>query len=274
MGWLNSRSSAVFVALLVAGCQTAPKAENDEAAKAEAEAKSGGSQVDRLVKLASDIEKRGESGTAIALYEKAMALPEARTTTFVKAGDAYLKAGYTKQAIKAYHAALAKSPNDGPALLGLGAAMLDDGDKEAGIRALAQAAPVVNTSSAYNRLAVAQTFAGQSDAAQNTFAQALKLAPGDIDIETNMALNAALGGNAATALPLVKRIESSSKAQLHHKRNVVVIYGLLGMADQAQGSPPTGLTSEEVRTLLKNAKTIRAKATAAARAQALGAMMV
>ncbi|TIN21531.1 MAG: hypothetical protein E5Y31_20810 [Mesorhizobium sp.] len=73
------------------------------------------------------------------------------------------------------------------------------------MRALAQAAPLVNTSSAYNRLGVAQTFAGQTVEAQTTFAQALKLAPGGLDIETNMALAAALEDNSATALPLVQK---------------------------------------------------------------------
>ena len=73
-------------------------------------------------------------------------------------------------------------------MLGLGSAMMETGDIDAGMRALAQAAPLVNTSSAYNRLGVAQTFAGQTGQAQATFAQALKLAPGDLDVESNMAL--------------------------------------------------------------------------------------
>ena len=264
-------STALLMSLLLAGCQTMA---NSSADKSEGTGSAAGStQSDRLVGLASDIEKRGETSTAIALYERAMALPEAKAGTFVKAGDAYMRAGYTTQAIQAYRQALGKSPNDGPALLGLGSAMIDDGDIDAGIRALAQAAPVVNTSSAYNRLGVAQTFAGQSALAQSTFTQALQLSPGDIDIETNMALNAALNADSATALPIVQKIEASPNAQLHHKRNVVMVYGLLGMDDHIRATQPTGLSSEEMRTLLSDARSIRSKSSTAARASALGTIM-
>ncbi|TJV20210.1 MAG: hypothetical protein E5Y18_19925, partial [Mesorhizobium sp.] len=113
---------------------------------------------------------------------------------------------------------------------------------------------------------MAQTFAGQTAEAQTTFAQALKLAPGDLDVESNMALAAALEGNSATALPLVQKISAAPNAQLHHKRNVVVVYGLLGQADQVRASPPIGLATKEVNTLLARARTIRSKGSTQARA--------
>lgn len=270
--------------LSLAGCQTEQKANagaedllagstDAQAPAKKGTATAGSTQAARLVRLASDIEQRGEYGTAIALYEKAMALPDAPTSAFVKAGDAYMRAGQTQQAIKTYRAALARSPNDGKALLGLGSAMVEEGDQAAGIRALAQAAPIVNTSSAYNRLAVAQTFAGQPQAAQNTFSQALKLAPGDLDIEINMALNAALADDSGVALPIAQRIIASGKAQEHHKRNVVLVYGLLNMGDQISTSPPTGLSSQDVKGLLGEARKIRSRGSIEARAKALGSMM-
>jgi Flp pilus assembly protein TadD len=150
--------------------------------------------------------------------------------------------------------------------------MIDSGDVEAGIRALAQAAPIVNTSRAYNRLGVAQIFDGKVADAQVTLAHALTLEPGDLDIQTNMALAAALEGNSATALPLVQRVAAAPGAQLHHKRNVVVIYGLLGQAEQVRAAPPTGLTTKELDTLLAKAKSIRGKATVKAKANALGSI--
>ena len=75
-----------------------------------------------------------------------------------------------------------------------------------------QAAPLVNSSAAYNRLGVAQTFAGQTAEAQATFARALKLAPGDLDVETNMALAAALEDNSATELQLVQKVAGEPNA--------------------------------------------------------------
>jgi Flp pilus assembly protein TadD len=252
--------------LALGGCQTTkPKA--DAAAQAQSV-----SQSERLIKLADEIDARGESSTAIALYQRATTMPDAKPIAFVKAGEAYMRAGYPTEAVKAYRAALAKSPNDGRAMLGLGSAMIEAGDIDAGIRALSQAVPVVNTSSAYNRLGVAQTFAGQVDAAQTTFAQALRLEPGDLDIQTNMALAAALEGNSATAIPLVQRVAASPNAQLHHKRNIVVVYGLVGQADQVKAAPPIGLTTKEINTLLARARSIRAKGSAQARAKALGSI--
>lgn len=262
---LSCVSTAMLIVLAVSGCQTAQPTQ-DAAEKAPA------TQSDRLVKLAADIEARGENDTAMALYQRAAAMPDAKPAVLVKAGEAYMRAGYPDEAAKAYRAALAQAPNDGQALLGLGSAMIDSGDVDAGIRALAQAAPIVNTSRAYNRLGVAQTFAGEVGAAQTTFTQALKLSPGDLDIKINMALAAALEGNAATALPLAQQVSASPAVQLHHKRNIVVVYGLLGQAAQVQASPPTGLTTKEVGTLLARAKAIRAKGTVKNKAKALGSM--
>ncbi|TIS76435.1 MAG: tetratricopeptide repeat protein [Mesorhizobium sp.] len=256
---------AVVASMALTSCQTAKP---EVATKRQtAQTKS-----DRLLTLAADIEARGESGTAIALYHRATAMPDARPAAFVKAGEAYMRAGYLAEAEKAYRGALAKAPNDGPALIGLGSAMIDSGDVEAGIRALAQAAPIVNTSRAYNRLGVAQIFAGQVEDAQATLAHALTLEPGDLDIQTNMALAAALEGNSATALPLVQQVASAPGAQLHHKRNVVVIYGLLGQAEQVRAAPPTGLTTKELDTLLAKAKSIRGKTSVKAKAKALGSL--
>ncbi|MER8521434.1 tetratricopeptide repeat protein [Mesorhizobium sp. M0644] len=257
----------VVVALALSGCQTT------QTGSVQAKAQGPSSQSERLIKLADDIDARGESDTAIALYQRAAAMPGAKASAFVKTGDAYMRAGYPADAAKAYRAALAKAPNDGGAMLGLGSAMMEVGDIDAGMRALAQAAPLVNTSGAYNRLGVAQTFAGQTGQAQETFAQALRLAPGDLDVETNMALAAALEDNSAAALPLVQKIAAAPNAQLHHKRNIVVVYGLLGQADQVKASPPIGLTTKEVATLLARARTIRLKGSTQAKAKALGSIL-
>ncbi|EKF17699.1 tetratricopeptide repeat protein [Nitratireductor pacificus] len=258
----------VISLLVFPGCETmqadayAKKAEVDMAV----------TQSDRLVRLATDIEARGEEETAIVLYRRAIALPDAKPSTFVKAGEALMRAGYADEAIAAYHAALSEAPDNGPAMMGLGSAMIDTGDLPAGIRALSRAAPIVNTSKAYNRLAVAQIFAGETGAAQGTLKHALALAPGDLDIQTNMALAAALEGSDATAVSRIEGVLNSPDAQLHHKRNAVLAYGLLGQSEKVKSSPPIGLSTEEVTALLSRAKSIRTKNSVQAKAKALGSM--
>ncbi|MGX8010094.1 tetratricopeptide repeat protein [Mesorhizobium sp. ORM8.1] len=83
----------------------------------------------------------------------------------MSASVAWSAFGYPTQAAQAYRGALAKAPDNEAAMLGLGSAMIESGDVEVGVRALAQAAPMVNTSKAYNRLGVAQTLAGQFEKA-------------------------------------------------------------------------------------------------------------
>jgi Flp pilus assembly protein TadD len=252
---------ALGALLLVAGCQTAKQ----NAAKASEPT----SQPERLVKLAKDIEERGEAATALPLYARAAAMPEASAAVSVQAGDAYLRAGHDDEAVAAYKAALAKSPNDGPALLGLGAALVQSGDLQAGIRALSSAAPIVGTSSAYNRLGVALTMAGQTQSAISAYQQALKLAPGDIDIQSNIALAAALQGDAAATEQAIQQVGTSGKARLFHKRNMVLAYGLIGRDEQIRASAPPGLSSDEVDKILRQAKSIRSKGSVTAKAAAL-----
>lgn len=246
------------------GCQT-----TGAGLEPDAKAAAPTSQSERMVKLADDIAARGETETAIALYQRASAMPDAKASTFVKAGEAYMKAGYVEEASVAFRKALEKSPNNGAAMMGLGSAMTENGDVEAGIRALSQAAPLVNTSSAWNRLGVAQIFAGQIPAAQQSFSHALAKSPGDLDIEINRALAAALDGQTEIALPIAQKVLASPAAQLHHKRNVVLVYGLVGQTDVT----PTGLTSKEIQSILGKAKTVRAKGSTVARAKALGTIM-
>jgi Flp pilus assembly protein TadD len=257
---------SIVCAFALAGCQTTGSTSKNTAADVET------SHSDRLVKLAGDIESRGEHDTAMALYARAAAMPEASAAANVKAGDAYLRSGYVDEAMAQYKAALVKSPNDGQAMLGLGSALIESGDLNAGMRALSEAAPIVNTSRAYNRLGVAQTMAGLTQDAQSTFTTALQLEPDDLDLQTNMALAAALEGNASVALPIAQRVAASGKAQLRHKNNIVIVYGLLGNDDYVKSSPPTGLSSKEIASLLARCREIRAKGSIKAKAAALGSM--
>lgn len=252
--------------LIISGCQTT----NPEAAASSGQ--TAPSQSGRLVKLAQEIEAQGEGGTALTLYARAAAMPDASAAVKVQAGDAYLRQGHVDQAVAAYKQALAQSPNDGGALLGLGSALVDTGDLNAGIRALSTAAPIVGTSRAYNRLGVAQTMAGNTQAAQVAFQEALRLEPGDIDILSNMALAAALEGNETLADQTLQQVTASGKAQLFHKRNLVLVYGLLGRDQQVRTAAPSGLSSDEVAEVLAQAKVIRSKSSLTAKAEALGGL--
>lgn len=256
---------AALAIVILSGCATTQNQDKLETAK-----QTGTSS--RLLQLAADIEKQGDSGTALALYEQAASNPGASAGTFVELGDAYMRAGYPDQAIKSYKAALSRSPNYGPALVGLGWVMVNQGDTEAGLRTLAEGTRSVNTTEAYNRLGVAQTFAGQIGPALATFQHALSLAPDDLDIQINMAIALALANDAGKALPLARKVATAPNASLHHKRNAILVYGLVGQAGEARALALAGLSTQEVNKLLAQAQSFRAKPTVLARAQALGSI--
>ena len=222
-----------------------------------------------LVRLAQDIEGRGESGTALALYERAAEV-SGDAAAYVRLGDAYSRADKVSEAITAYRTALGKAPDDAEAELGLGGALVKKGDYEGGLKALAKAAPVVKTGAAYNRLGVAQTLTGRLHDAEASFESARELAPDDLDISTNLALAAALAGEDQKAITLMQSVVQSAGAEPRHQRNLVIIYSLFGRIDEARAAAPQDLSPQDLQKLIERAKSIRAINDARARARALG----
>src|SRR5262249_25316974 len=153
-------------------------------------------------------------------------------TAQLRLGDAYTRAGKTDQAIKAYRAALAVAPDNPDALLGLGSALVKAGDPDGAVVALAKVAPIVKTMTAYNRLGVAQTLAGQFAQAHESSDAASALAPDDLDVRTNLALAAALEGQEAKAIEATRAVVTSPAAEARHRRNLMIVFGLLGRADE------------------------------------------
>src|SRR5215470_11677384 len=76
-------------------------------------ASDGAGGADGLAQIAADIESRGESGTALTLYQRAAAASGGSPSAQVQLGDAYLRAGRVGAAIDSYRAVLAKHPDHG-----------------------------------------------------------------------------------------------------------------------------------------------------------------
>lgn len=225
-----------------------------------------------LMRVAADIESQGQVAAALPIYERAAA-GSSDTATQMRLANAYARAGKTDQAIQAYRAVLTASPNNPDALLGLGSALVRAGDADGAVVELAKVAPMVNTMTAYNRLGVAQTLAGQFAQAQQSFDAASALAPDDLDVRTNLALAAALDGQEARAIHATRGVVGSPGAEARHRRNLMIVYGLLGRADEGRATAPKGLSANEAKKLLARAAAIRAIGDPKARAKALGTIM-
>lgn len=252
----------------LAGCGTiteAPAVKNSQHTSTD--------RAEELVHLARDIEANGGGETALALYREAVAVSGQTPAAYVRLGDAYLRTKKLDGAIQAYRGALAKDPEDADALLGLGTALTRQGAAEKGLAALAKAAPHVNTGAAYNRLGVAQTIAGHFSDAQATFEKALAIQPDDLDVATNLALAAALAGQSERAAELTDQIAQSPTVQPVHRRNLVIVLGVIGRsADDARTVAPPDLSQGEFEKLLGRAASIRRIADPKARARVLGTM--
>jgi Flp pilus assembly protein TadD len=227
---------------------------------------------DGLLSVAADIESQGQIAAALPIYERAAATSNDAAAQ-LRLGDAYMRASKTDQAIQAYRAALASTPDNPDALLGLGSALVKAGDPDGAVVALAKAAPKVKTMSAYNRLGVAQTLAGLFAQAQESFDAASALAPDDLDIRTNLALVAALDGQETKAIEATRAVVASPGAAARHRRNLMIVFGLLGRVAEGRAAAPRELSANEVKRLLTRATAIRAISDAKERARALGTIM-
>jgi Flp pilus assembly protein TadD len=223
-----------------------------------------------LNRVAFDLETHGENETALALYRQAVIASDDAPDANVQYGDACMRAGKTTAAIAAYRVALAKSPDSAEAELGLGSALVKKGELEKGLALLAKAAPRVNSTAAYNRLAIAQMLAGQINEAKASFASAQALTPDDLDIGTNLALVAALANQPDAALAAVHEVAASPATEPRQRRDLVMVLGLLGRDSEARKIAPEDLSENKLQALLARAKSIRALNDPAARAKALG----
>ena len=277
---VHSMLVLVLVSGLASGCANLhiPEAQNGDGSKPDQAAYEGdksneGDKSKGLILLAKDIEAHGEKDTALKLYQQTVTLSGDSPDANVRLGDAYLRASRIKPAMDAYRAALIKDPSNNDALLGLGAALVQNGSLDEGLADLVKAAPRVDTGAAYNRLGVAQMMAGQFADAQASFEKGRALAPDDLDITTNLALATALAGEADKAAALAHEIAQSPSAEERHRRNLVLVLGIVGRSrDEARAMAPPGLSQNDIAALLKHAAAIREMNDPKARAKALGMM--
>jgi Flp pilus assembly protein TadD len=222
-----------------------------------------------MLRLAADFESRGQVGTALPFYERAFVAANGEPGVTLQVADAYVRLGQTIRAAEVYRAVIAKEPENGRALLGLGTALAKNGDLEDALPHLAKAAPLVNTAAAYDRLGVAHVMLGHPREAVASFEQAHGLDDRDSDITTNLALASAVAGQHDKAVDLLKAVNDRPGASSYHKRNLVLVMGLAGRGADAKTSVK-GLPAETVQSLLDHAKSIRGMSSAKEKARALG----
>ena len=232
---------------------------------------SGDEAYQRLMKLASDVESRGDLGTAATLYGRAVEQPGAGFEAWLHLGNARLHSGNLQGAEQAFQKAVALQPDDPLALLGLGSAQLRLGYPQRAQPLLASASEQLpDNAQAFARLGAAEAQLGNIGAMQQAFAKARQLSPNDLDARSNLALALALNGESADALREVAGIDRAPSAKLRHQRNALLVQVLAG----ASGKPDTvqldGVSAIQRQELIAEARRIAAITDPTARAKAMG----
>jgi Flp pilus assembly protein TadD len=225
---------------------------------------------ERLMRLAADVEKRGDPVTAAALYERAANQPGAGVDVWLKLGQTRLDSNDARGAERAFQQALELAPDNAKGTLGLGTAQLHQGKLDRAISALTQAANMSSEATAYNRLGIAQILRGQSDAAQAAFKESLRLVPGNLDTQANLALAYALNGQSQLALSSIRKVSQSPRAQARHQRNELLVTVLAGRAQDVTSMSLDEVPHSERRQLLVEAQRIKAIADPQTQARELG----
>ncbi len=257
-----SQAAVVLIALLaLSSCTTIP-ADKENGKQASAQTK--------LLSVAESIEAKGESATALALYERAAANAPHDVSMRVRLGNARLKAGDADAAEEAFRAALEIEPGNAAALLGLGTAQLQKGEAESAARSLAPAAEALNSVVAYNRLGTALIFSGNGPSAESAFSKALSLQPANLDTATNLALAEALSNNMTQAVTHMTGVISSPLAERRHFINYLIVLTMAGESEKARSVAVPDMSAKQKNQILAKAAKLRSIPDAGRRAQEIG----
>jgi len=252
--------AAILACLLLAGCITA-QMDSETSLSPEQQ---------RMLKLAGDVEARGDQHTALALYARAAENSGNATEAQLRLGHAQLKARNYAAANEAFAKVLTTEPEHPDALLGLGTAKLKSGDNEGSARTLGAACPLASAASACNRLGTALILLGRLDEALAAFDRAQSLAPNDLDIKVNTALTQALAGRTNEAVTAMRTVAQSPLAQPRHQANLVMVLGIAGQLDEARKVNVPDMSQAQRQDLLARAKKVREAPNPLAKARAIG----
>lgn len=228
------------------------------------------SSYDRFMRLAQDLQQRGDMATAAALYEKATQQPNAPLDAWLKLGETRLASADIRGAERAYQQALELAPDNADAMLGLGTTQVRLGKLDRAVTALTQASATSSQPEVFNRLGIAQILRGDADAAQAAFSKSLALAPNDLDIRCNLALAYALGDKPQQAVDSMLMVRESPRALPRHQRNELLIMVLAGREKALRAISLEDIAPAERRKLLIEARRIKAIKDPVVQARELG----
>lgn len=190
--------------------------------------------VETLVRMGDYTMSRGEIPSAISLYRRAHAAAPDRDLPLEKLGRALSTIGSHDEAAGAYRSLLEIDPVNLIGLRGLGNAYLALNDPDLALPNLEAAVAIGKDASSYSSLGVALDMLGRHQDAQDAYDRALELAPGDLDVATNLAISLSLSDRHDEAVQLMRQTAGAPTATVRHRQNLALIYGLANRTDDAR----------------------------------------
>jgi len=194
---------------------------------------SGTVSTDTLMKLADQARESGDLGTAAGFYQRAHEMDPGSIQPLLQLGSIWAAMHQPKSAADAWQAALAIDPANTTALRGFANAKIQSGDPAGAISPLQTAARLQPDWRVQNSLGVADDMLADHAAAQAAYRAGLGLAPGNLQLTSNLGLSLALGGDFAQALPMLEKAAQDPTATPRQRQNLALAYGLSGNDQKA-----------------------------------------
>jgi len=189
----------------------------------------------------------GQASTSLAIAHGVLDRQPDNIAALVQAGDAQMAMQDPMDAEQSYKRALAISPNDVRARLGLGKMQLPADPKaaERTFRAVVTANP--RSAIALTDLGVSLDRQGRAAEAQAAYTQALAIDPNLFSAHVDLALSLALNGQAARAEQMLRDAAMSSSSTPRVRADLAVAQIAAGHGDQAVQTLSADLSAQDTK---------------------------
>lgn len=190
---------------------------------------------DAMYRLAENMKRNGDYGTAIRLYHQALAIDPEYKKAQLALADTLMLDGKMDESRTILDKMLLKEPSNEEFLRQLGKVTVAQNDAASCLKTytiLQKTNP--KDANIFNGLGVCHDLSGQHDLAQGMYQKAMTLAPDNLNIQSNYGLSLALAGKTREAIELLSKLAHRSDTTPNMRHNLAVAYGLAGEVEKAR----------------------------------------
>jgi Flp pilus assembly protein TadD len=207
---------------------------------------------EKAIAVAEQLKKQGNYAEAAAMYNQALQQSPDSMPLMLELASLYRKIGQPQQALALMTEAQKKDPDNAEVLTQLGYSLVDSGQPEQAIQVFEQLSAISrNNPAAYNGKGVAFDKAGNHVVAQDMYRHALKLKPGAVNIQNNLAMSMILNDQVDEAIELLEPLSEEHSDNKTIRQNLALAYGIKGDKQKALSLNMKDLTPEQAKENLR-----------------------